>query len=104
MFYVLLMLVPILLHFIGFRFLIFKFRNTKPPMTRVLLFLSQLPLYLLILLTIIGYSKLVLYSVLAGYTIFNLTLQLLAHRSTKKFKHNFIEQCKIKFQQSVVKD
>lgn len=103
MFYIFLILVPLLLHFIGFKFLTFKYRNNKPPKTKMFLLLSQLPLYLVILLTIIGYSDVVLYSSLFFYLLINITFQILAHKSTKKFKENFIKSSKLKFKNSLGK-
>ena len=102
-FYILLVITPILLHFIGFKFLTFNYRGLKAPRVKTILFLSQLPLYLLLLLTLIGYSKVLLFSILGFYFVFNLSLQLYAHKLTKKYKKEFVEQCKMNFHHSIVK-
>lgn len=94
LFYILLVLIPVTLFIISNKVYDLKFRGEYLPHVKKLLLFSQIPLYLLILLSLIGYPLTIKFSLLGIYVVVNQLLNYKAHLHNKKLKEDFIEHSK----------
>lgn len=94
LFYISLVTIPILLFIISRHAYDLKFRGDYLPYVKKLLLFSQIPLYLLVLLSLIGYTLVIKFSLLGIYVVVNQTINYMAHKHNKKFKEDFISHNK----------